>query len=192
MHNPMKERLVLEHNHSRESESAGRLPYLVMGISLAMSGIMLAGKLTAYYISGSTAILSDAAESVIHGVATGVAFYSLWFIRQPADPRHPYGHEKMGYISAGFEGGVIFVAGAYILYQAVFDLIRGPDVHDLGTKTRPIEAGMVLTVEPGIYIEEERMGIRIENNIWITKNGHVDLMKNIPIEADDIERLMRK
>jgi Xaa-Pro aminopeptidase len=68
----------------------------------------------------------------------------------------------------------------------------GIDVHDLGTKTRPIEAGMVLTVEPGIYIEEERMGIRIENNIWITKNGHVDLMKNIPIEADDIERLMKK
>lgn len=67
----------------------------------------------------------------------------------------------------------------------------GVDVHDLGTKTEPLKAGMLLTVEPGIYIEEEKMGVRIENNIWITKNGNVDLMKNIPIEAEEIERLMK-
>ena len=68
----------------------------------------------------------------------------------------------------------------------------GLDVHDLGTRTAPITAGMVFTVEPGIYIKEEKMGVRIENNIWITKTGHQDLMKNIPIKADEIEALMRK
>lgn len=68
----------------------------------------------------------------------------------------------------------------------------GIDVHDLGTKTEPIKPGMVFTVEPGIYIEEEQIGIRIENNVWITKSGNVDLMKNIPIKAEDIERLMKK
>ena len=67
----------------------------------------------------------------------------------------------------------------------------GIDVHDLGTKTEPIKAGMVFTIEPGIYIEEEKMGVRIEDNFWITKNGNKDLMANIPIEADDIERLMK-
>ena len=67
----------------------------------------------------------------------------------------------------------------------------GLDVHDLGTRTAPIEAGMVFTVEPGIYIEEEQMGVRIENNLWITKNGYIDLTKNIPITVDDIERLMK-
>ena len=67
----------------------------------------------------------------------------------------------------------------------------GIDVHDLGTRTEPIKAGMVFTVEPGIYIEEEQMGIRIENNLWITKNGNKDLMQNIPITVEEIENLMR-
>lgn len=68
----------------------------------------------------------------------------------------------------------------------------GIDVHDLGTKTEPLREGMVLTVEPGIYIEEEQMGVRIENNIVITKTGNKDLFKNIPIKAEDIEKLMKK
>jgi Xaa-Pro aminopeptidase len=68
----------------------------------------------------------------------------------------------------------------------------GIDVHDLGTKTEPLKEGMVLTVEPGIYIEEEQMGVRIENNIWITKTGNKDLFKNIPVKADEIERLMKR
>jgi len=68
----------------------------------------------------------------------------------------------------------------------------GIDVHDLGTRTEPIKAGMVFTIEPGIYIEEEKMGVRIENNFWVTKNGNKDLMKNIPITTDDIESLMKR
>jgi len=68
----------------------------------------------------------------------------------------------------------------------------GIDVHDLGTKTDPIKAGMVFTVEPGIYIEEENMGIRIENNFWITRNGNQDLMKNIPITVEQIESYMKR
>ncbi|MEP7107839.1 MAG: aminopeptidase P family protein [Ferruginibacter sp.] len=67
----------------------------------------------------------------------------------------------------------------------------GIDVHDLGTRTAPVKAGMVFTIEPGIYIEEEKMGIRIENNFWITRNGNKDLMKNIPITIDEIEALMK-
>jgi Xaa-Pro aminopeptidase len=68
----------------------------------------------------------------------------------------------------------------------------GIDVHDLGTRTEPIKPGMVFTVEPGIYIEAEQMGVRIENNVWITRNGNKDLMKNIPITAEEIETLMKK
>lgn len=67
----------------------------------------------------------------------------------------------------------------------------GLDVHDVGNKYRPFEAGMVFTCEPGIYIREEGLGIRLENDILVTANGPVDLMENIPLEADDIERLMK-
>jgi Xaa-Pro aminopeptidase len=67
----------------------------------------------------------------------------------------------------------------------------GIDVHDLGTRTEPIKAGMLFTVEPGIYIEEEQMGIRIENNVWITRSGNKDLMKNIPITVEEIEQHMK-
>jgi Xaa-Pro aminopeptidase len=66
----------------------------------------------------------------------------------------------------------------------------GLDVHDVGDKNRPFESGMVFTCEPGIYIREENLGIRLENDILITQNGPVDLMANIPVEAEEIEELM--
>ncbi len=66
----------------------------------------------------------------------------------------------------------------------------GLDVHDLGSKYRKFEQGMVLTCEPGIYIKAEGIGVRLENDILITKAGPVDLMGTIPIEADEIESMM--
>jgi Xaa-Pro aminopeptidase len=68
----------------------------------------------------------------------------------------------------------------------------GLDVHDVGFFYEPMQPGMVFTVEPGIYIPEEGLGIRIENNILVTTNGQLDLMKNIPFEVDEIEQLMAK
>ena len=68
----------------------------------------------------------------------------------------------------------------------------GLDVHDVGSKYRFIEAGMVFTCEPGIYIPEEGLGIRLENNFLITESEPIDLMASIPLEADDIERIMSR
>ncbi|RYZ49668.1 MAG: M24 family metallopeptidase, partial [Chitinophagaceae bacterium] len=67
----------------------------------------------------------------------------------------------------------------------------GIDVHDLGTRTEPLQEGMLLTVEPGIYIQEEGIGIRIENNVWITKDGNIDLFEGIPITVEEIEAVMQ-
>jgi Xaa-Pro aminopeptidase len=66
----------------------------------------------------------------------------------------------------------------------------GLDVHDVGTMHFPIQAGMVFTVEPGIYIPEEGFGVRLENDIVVLENGYLDLMGNIPVEAEEIEGLM--
>ena len=65
-------------------------------------------------------------------------------------------------------------------------------VHDVGSYTDAVKEGMLFTIEPGIYVEEEQTGIRIENNIWITKSGNVDLFKGIPITTDEIEAVMKR
>lgn len=67
----------------------------------------------------------------------------------------------------------------------------GLDVHDVGSRHRKFESGMVFTCEPGIYIREEGLGIRLENDILITGTGNFDLMKDIPLEAEEIESLMK-
>ena len=64
------------------------------------------------------------------------------------------------------------------------------DVHDVSNTKAPLAEGMVLTCEPGIYIPEENLGIRLENDVLISKNGPIDLMDDIQIEAEEIEELM--
>jgi len=66
----------------------------------------------------------------------------------------------------------------------------GLDVHDFASRYKPFEVGNILTCEPGIYIPQEGLGIRIEDNILITKDGNIDLMADIPVEADEIESIM--
>lgn len=68
----------------------------------------------------------------------------------------------------------------------------GIDVHDLGPRLEPLQEGMVVTVEPGVYVAEEGIGIRIENDVWIKAEGNIDLMETVPVTADEVEGLMNK
>lgn len=78
----------------------------------------------------------------------------------------------------------------YLMHGVTHHL--GLDVHDPGLRHRPLEAGMVLTFEPGLYIREEKIGIRIETDLLITHDQPIDLMPDIPVEADEIEALMQQ
>ncbi len=102
-----------------------------ISLSLGAAVLMLAGKWAAFVITGSDAIFSDAAESVVHIVATLMAAYSLWYAGQPADRTHPYGHGRIAFFSAGVEGTLILVAALAILYSAIESLIEGPELERL-------------------------------------------------------------
>lgn len=111
--------------HAVYSDSDRRALKLAMSLSLLIGFLMLAIKMGAYILTGSAAILSDAAESVVHVAAVAFAFYSLWLSFKPADATHLYGHEKIGFFSAGVEGALIIIAAFYIIYVAAEKWITG-------------------------------------------------------------------
>ena len=149
----------------RESRS------IAMAASLGVALLMLAGKLTAYAITGSTAILSDAVESVVHIIATGMAAYSLWLSRQSACAKHPYGHGKIAYFSAGFEGALILTAAAFIFWSSGTALVRGSELQELhiGVFVTAFLAAVNLVL--GLFLV--RVGRRKNDLILIANGKHV-------------------
>ena len=112
-------------------------------ISLAVSVVLLAAKYEAYLLTGSTAILSDALESIVNVVAAVFAVGGLIFAGRPADRNHPYGHGKIEFFSAAFEGGLIAFAAVVIIYEVVRSLIRGGEV-------RQLESGLAIVLAAGL------------------------------------------
>ncbi|MBI3935163.1 MAG: cation transporter [Acidobacteria bacterium] len=123
-----------------------------MWLSLLAGLLMLAGKWIAYSLTGSVAIFSDAAESVVHVAAVGFAAYSLWLSSRPANPQFPYGYEKISYVSAGFEGALIILAASVIIYQAVHRWLQGLAFQHLGTGTALIAGASVFNAALGLYL----------------------------------------
>jgi len=111
------------------------LQQFAMRLSLAVGFFMLVTKTFAYWLTGSAAILSDAAESVVHVVAVSFAAYSLRLSVKPADRSHLYGHDKISFFSAGFEGAMIMIAAFYIIYVSIEKWISGLRLEHLGTGT---------------------------------------------------------
>lgn len=140
-------------------------------ISLAVSMVLLAAKYQAYRLTGSTAILSDALESIVNVVAAVFAIGALIFAGRPADRNHPYGHGKMEFMSAAFEGGLIAFAALVIVYEVVVSLIHGVELRalDLGL-TIVLGAGLV-NLALGYYLV--RAGRRYDSLTLLADGRHV-------------------
>lgn len=125
---------------------------LAMRLSLGFGILMLAGKCFAWWITGSSAILSDALESVIHVVAVAFAAFSLSLSYRPANERYLYGFERINYFSAGFEGAMIVLAAIAIIAAAVHKWLHGLDLNELGFGTMIVTAASLINGALGAYL----------------------------------------
>lgn len=116
-----------------------RLQFLIVGFGV----LLMAGKFLAYLLTGSTAILSDAMESIVNVVGGLFSAYALWLSSRPKDKEHPYGHGKVEFLSSGFEGGLILMAGLAIIYQSIQRLLEPQALKSL-------DYGILLTLGAGL------------------------------------------
>ena len=123
-----------------------------MRLWLGVGFFMLASKIAAYWLTGSAAILSDAAESVVHIVAVSFAAYSLWLSLKPPDHSHLYGHDKISFFSAGFEGAMIVMAAFYIIYVSIQKWMAGLKLEHLGLGTGLIVLASLINGGLGFFL----------------------------------------
>lgn len=121
-------------------------------ISLVVSVVLLAAKYQAYRLTGSTAILSDALESIVNVVAAIFALGGILFAGRPADRNHPYGHGKIEFFSAAFEGGLIAFAAVVILYEVVLSLVVRLQVRELDTGLLIISGAGLANLALGLFL----------------------------------------
>ncbi len=153
------------------SEADKRALRFGMNLSLAIGLGMLVLKIFAWLLTGSSAIFSDAAESVVHVVAVAFAAYSLRLSFKPADKSHLYGHTKISFFSAGFEGGIIVVAALFIMHEAMASWLGGIELHRLGLGAGLTAAAGVINGGLGFYLI--RLGRRRRSLILEANGRHV-------------------
>ncbi len=140
-------------------------------LSLIVGFSMFIAKIGAYLLTGSAAIFSDAAESIVHILATGMALFSIILSNKPPDESHPYGHNKVEYFSAGVEGFLIFTAAVVIIYSAVSDIIKGPELDKLDTGAIIIFFAALINMFLGFYLVQ--IGKKTNSITLIADGKHV-------------------
>jgi len=140
-------------------------------ISLVVSILLLAAKYQAYRLTGSIAILSDALESIVNVVAAIFALGGIIFAGRPADRNHPYGHGKIEFFSAAFEGGLIAFAAVLILYEVVLSLVVRLQVRELDTGLLIISGAGLANLALGLFLV--RTGRKHQSLTLLADGQHV-------------------
>ncbi|MGC9159519.1 MAG: cation diffusion facilitator family transporter [Terracidiphilus sp.] len=153
------------------NEQEQRDARFAMRLSLLFGFLMLAGKTAAWFLTHSTAIFSDAAESVIHVIAVGFASYSLRLSLRPASRHFLYGYERITFFSAGFEGALIVVAALAILFESISAWIGGLRLENLGSGSLLILLAGILNAGLGYFLL--RTGRRTHSLILEANGRHV-------------------
>jgi cation diffusion facilitator family transporter len=145
-------------------------------ISLLASVLIFGMKVGAYYLTHSTAVLSDALESTVNVVASFAALILLRIAAQPADEEHPYGHGKLEYFSAAFEGGLIFFAALMIMRESIDALLQGKVSHQLESGIAIMGLAAAMNLVLGLYLKKvgksERSealrasGVHVITDVW--------------------------
>lgn len=139
-------------------------------ISLGASAVSLSLKIIAFFITNSTAALSDAMESVVHLFAVAFVVYGYYLSLKPADEDHHYGHERIELLSVGAEGAIIIVAGAGILYHAAINIFTGVEITNFGPGIGLLLSAAAINLIVGTYVQ--RVGKRHQNMIAISNGKH--------------------
>jgi cation diffusion facilitator family transporter len=139
--------------------------------SLCVSLALLAAKFQAYRLTGSAAVLSDALESIVNVVAAAFGIGSIAFAGRPADRNHPYGHGKIEFFSAAFEGGLIVFAAILIVYEALGAWIAGPELRELDLGLAIVLGAGVANLVLGVFLV--RTGRRHDSLTLVADGQHV-------------------
>jgi cation diffusion facilitator family transporter len=139
--------------------------------SLVVGSGLLVVKFLAWRWTGSTAVLSDAMESIVNVVAALFALGAILFAAMPADRNHPYGHGKIEFLTAAFEGGLVTFAALMIVYEAVAAFVTTPKLAELGLGTAVVLGAGVCNMLLGLYLV--RVGRRVHSPALVADGKHV-------------------
>jgi cation diffusion facilitator family transporter len=147
--------------------------YNLILTSFVVSLVLMIAKFIAYYMTYSSAILTDALESIINVVASAFAFYAIYLASQPRDMNHPYGHGKIEFFSAGLEGVLIVLASIFIVFHATQGMVNPLPILDLKIGLFVISFGTIINYGLGYLLEKQ--GVIKSSPTLIADGQHLKL-----------------